>query len=77
MEKKWKGALIGGIIGFILPWALFLVLYIDCRINQQTDCGFGLGILFGLTLFASLVCLTLGIIVSLLIKFSFKKNKLK
>ncbi|MBU0761115.1 MAG: hypothetical protein KJ858_05485, partial [Nanoarchaeota archaeon] len=24
MKKKWKGALVGGIVGFVAPWLLFI-----------------------------------------------------
>ncbi len=60
--KMWGSYATGAII-LITPWLLFFVAYIDCYINQQTDCGFGLGILFGLAIFFSLVGLILGFLI--------------
>lgn len=60
---KMLGSYVIGIVGFIIPWLLFLVGYIDCSINQQTDCGFALGILFGLVIFFSIASLILGFLI--------------
>jgi len=62
-KEIWIGGIIGGIICFILPWLFFLIRYTDCHVNQQTDCGFGLSILFGLIIIFSLVVLILGFII--------------
>lgn len=74
---KNKVVLIGGIIGFIIPWLMFLIAYMDCSINQQTDCGFALGILFGLAIFFSLGGLIFGIIMGVLISLRIQKTRKK
>ena len=66
---KFKGWMLGGLIGFLVPWLIFFYLYLTCSGSSCGDIGFALQPIFVISIILSLI----GI---LFVLTFFKKNKI-
>jgi len=64
LRKVWKGALIGGVIGILLPILIFMFLLLTCQGSTCGDYGFALQSIFFISLLTFLIGLSLGYIVT-------------